>query len=141
MINFIIKPSVNRYVGKEVKQYIDWINSTMSFPKNVTIDITGSSYVYNSITTEKVAGTFFGPYSNSTLVPYIKIATGDFFQAVDKYGIDKAKLDLYNILSHEIVHFIQWLDDAPYDEAQAESQAEKISDCYFIFLEKKSVIS
>ncbi|MFY1068754.1 hypothetical protein [Enterococcus sp. AD013-P3] len=130
MIRVEIQPSVNRYVGNEVKKFIAWINSTMYFPKNVSITVTGSKFVYNTITTEKVLGTFFGPYSDSTLLPVIKIATGDFFNSVDIRGIEKAKLELFELISHEIVHFTQWLNDDPYDEAKTEIEASNIAEQY-----------
>lgn len=137
MIGLNIQPSVNRYVGNEVKKFIDWVDSTMCFPKSVKIVVTGSKFVYNSITVEKVQGTFFGPYRESVLPPRIRIATGDFFEPVEICGIDKAKLYLFELISHEIVHFTQWLNDVPYDETEAERKGSEMADQYLQFCQSR----
>ncbi|MDU3373988.1 hypothetical protein ACLI5Y_13855 [Enterococcus innesii] len=127
MIEIKFKPSVNKYLLKVIYPYIDWLSENYSFPKKITIDITGSRFVYNSVTAQKATATFFGPYDFSELNAYIKISTGNFFDDCKKFGKKEAEKILLESISHEIQHYYQWIDQIPFDEGDAEYGAEELT--------------
>lgn len=131
MIKIVIKPTVNKFVSNEINKFGNWLIKNYDFPKQVMVDVTGAEFVYNSITMEKAVGTFFGPFENSELFPYIRLATGDFFQLVAETSKEIAIKKVLNTFAHEIQHYYQWLDEVPYDEDDAEYGAEELVEEYF----------
>jgi hypothetical protein len=55
-----------------------------------------------------VAAEFFGPF-NRDEEPFIRIATGDYSELKRKIGRDHALAVYIDSMSHEIVHYYQWL--------------------------------
>lgn len=52
--------------------------------------------------------TFFGPFDRE-VEPYIRISTGEYPAEKRKYGRDSALAGYLRSLSHELVHYYQWL--------------------------------
>ena len=61
-----------------------------------------------SIDGQLVSASFFAPWDRN-LDPYIRIATGDYRQLRRKWGRDNALAAYIVSLSHEVVHYQQWV--------------------------------
>ncbi len=72
-IKLNILPSVNRLVAKEIIKYIDWLKERYSFPEQLTIIITGASYLVSDKTGNHVTSTFGKPWGEQKDY-YMKIA-------------------------------------------------------------------
>ena len=129
-----LRPSVNPCVGKQINGFVQWLNQEENFQEDVTIAVTGAKFVYNSITMEKVLGTFFAPFDGSELLPFMKVATGNFFTDVTSQGFNQARKDVLEIVAHEFFHFSQWMNDIALDEEQAQNEARVLVERYLKLL-------
>jgi hypothetical protein len=57
---------------------------------------------------EQVTASFFAPWTRKD-EPYIRIATGDFVELKHELGRDGALAAFICSMSHEIVHYRQWV--------------------------------
>lgn len=130
-MNINFKPSTNRHVLKLIQNYFEWLENNYTFEKNVTFDITGAKRVISQLTGQKVFATFFVPYKSSSLKPYIKVATGEFFKDIEIQSYDKAHYLLLELVSHELQHYYQWLENCLFNEIEAEQGAIEMTNKYF----------
>ena len=89
-------------------RYAKWFRKTHEFPMKVPV------YLYPSETIkmqngEWVSASFFGPFDKN-VSPYIRIATGDYPELKKERGRDSALAAFIVSLSHEIVHYYQWIN-------------------------------
>ncbi|WP_301389549.1 hypothetical protein [Enterococcus entomosocium] len=129
MIKLSVRPTVNKLIAKKIINYIEWLSKNYEFPLQVDINITGAKFVYNSITVEKVIGTFYAPF-DKTERSRIKISTGDFAQLMKLHGKEDAIFYMLETISHEIQHYYQWVDDLDFDEEDAEYGATELTTEY-----------
>lgn len=129
MIKLSVRPTVNKLIAKKIINYIEWLSKNYEFPLQVDINITGAKFVYNSITVEKVNGTFYAPF-DKTERSRIKISTGDFAQLMKLHGKEDAIFYMLETISHEIQHYYQWVDDLDFDEEDAEYGATELTTEY-----------
>ncbi|MFJ3330680.1 hypothetical protein [Enterococcus sp. NPDC086594] len=129
MIKLSVRPTVNKLIAKKIINYIEWLSKNYEFPLQVDINITGAKFVYNSITVEKVIGTFYAPFDKAER-SRIKISTGDFAQLMKLHGKDDAIFYILETISHEIQHYYQWVDDLDFDEEDAEYGATELTTEY-----------
>ncbi|MBR5139800.1 MAG: hypothetical protein IKV16_01975, partial [Clostridia bacterium] len=59
--------------------------------------------------------------------PYIKIATGDYAQLLEKRGKDNALAAMLYTLFYELTHYFQWLNDLDLTLIGEERQATNYS--------------
>ena len=57
----------------------------------------------------RAVATFFAPWDREQ-EPYIRIATGDHDDIESECGRDDALAEYIDSLSHEIVHYLQWVE-------------------------------
>lgn len=72
---------------------------------------------------------FFAPWSRD-VEPYIRIATGDYPQRESECGRDDALASFIHSMSHEVVHYQQWVKTGRIWERGVEKQADKILELY-----------
>lgn len=70
------------------------------------------------------SASFFGPY-NRAQEPYIRIATGDYLRLRKARGRDNALAAYICSLSHEVIHYQQWLAGVAFDERAASRGASR----------------
>jgi hypothetical protein len=58
---------------------------------------------------KRVTATFFAPFDRN-VEPYIRIATGDYPKLEQEWGRDNALGAYIMSLSHEVVHYFQWVN-------------------------------
>jgi hypothetical protein len=70
-----------------------------------------------------VSATFFAPF-DKCVEPYIRVATGDYLELLEKNGQDNALAAFLGSIAHEMGHYYQWIDDLELDEEGAENNRE-----------------
>lgn len=94
-------------VDPEIKvlytEFAKWLRREYCFPLRINVYIK-SSYKIKAMDGESVVGTFFWPgeYVKS---PYIRLATGDYYELMDNYGEYQAKGELIISFAHELTHY------------------------------------
>jgi hypothetical protein len=78
---------------------------------------------------ELVSASIFLPW-NRHLEPYIRIATGDFTELRGTRGRDNALAAYLCSLSHEVVHYRQWIETGRSWEKGVVAKARRLVDAY-----------
>lgn len=124
---------VDDEVKRACKEFISWLRLQYAFPKRVRLYIKKDRRVKCKYSHEIACGVFFRP-ANRDVEPYIRIATGDYIELVQKYGVDNALATILWSIAHELTHYFQWLNDLDLtfigEERQATNYANKIIDEY-----------
>ncbi|MFC3799225.1 hypothetical protein [Cohnella sp. GCM10012308] len=121
-------PGVHPEVRRACLEFIKWLRLTMDFPIRVVIYLK-KDYRIRTRDRQQVTASFFAPFNKSD-EPYIRVATGDYKELLIKVGNDHALAGFLHSIAHELVHYRQWLTDAPFSERQAVSRAKKIVEAY-----------
>ncbi|GAC42155.1 hypothetical protein [Paenibacillus popilliae] len=115
---------VNIVLKRAFVHFAKWLRCHYHFPKRVPVYVKKSYYII-SRSKEQVSATFFGPFDKQ-YEPYIRIATGDFYDLEKEHGRRDAILLTLQSLAHELQHYYQWLDDEEFLEDEAEEGAGEL---------------
>ncbi len=115
---------VDPEVRRACIEFGKWLRQNYNFPIRVVIYLKPDYQIKNQ-EGEMVSATFFAPYCKEE-EPFIKISTGDYDELVTKWGEDDALAAYLNSIAHEIIHYIQWLDDRPLSEREANTKGKQI---------------
>ncbi len=88
-------------------RYARWLRKQYDFPIRVPIYLLPGRFV-KTIDRELVSASFFAPWSREE-EPYIRIATGDYKDLKAVRGRDNALAAFIVSMSHEVVHYQQWI--------------------------------
>jgi hypothetical protein len=102
-------------------RFARWLRANYEFPIRVPVYLLPGEFVH-TIHDEKCSASFFGPFDQS-VEPYIRIATGDYPQLARERGSDNALASFIISLSHEIVHYQQWLEKGDFWERGVSQRA------------------
>jgi hypothetical protein len=91
-----------------LNQYAQWLRKAYVFPIRVPVYLYPSSTILNRDGAHVVA-TFLGPFDQD-VEPYIRLATGDYPKLKRLWGRNDALAEYVWTLSHEVVHYNQWLE-------------------------------
>ncbi|GAC42152.1 hypothetical protein [Paenibacillus popilliae] len=117
--------NVHVILRKAFIHFAEWLRCNYNFPKRVPVYLKSSYYIITQCSKEQAAASFFAPY-NKQDEPYIRVATGDFFDLEKEHGRRDAILMILHSLAHELQHYYQWLDDDEFLEDEAEDGADEI---------------
>jgi hypothetical protein len=109
-------------------RYAAWLRSAVEFPVRVPVYLLPSEQV-RTATGELVSASIFLPW-NRRLEPYIRIATGDFTELRRARGRDNALAAYLSSLSHEVVHYRQWIETGRSWEKGVVAKARRLVDAY-----------
>jgi len=84
-----------------------WLRGTYDFPIRVPVYLSPANRIV-TISGEQVSASFFAPFDRD-VEPHIRIATGDYCVLKKELGRDSALACYIVSLSHEVVHYQQWL--------------------------------
>jgi hypothetical protein len=122
-----------RGVSPEVRmvciKFCKWLRTQIDFPIRVVIYLKKDYQIRNITTKEMVSATFLAPYDKD-VEPYIRIATGDYYDLIKERGKKDALYAMLDCIAHEIIHYQQWLEDKKLNEEDAEEQGYKLVDRY-----------
>ena len=116
---------VDSEVKRAIKECIDWLRSEYVFPKRIRLYVKANRRI-KAQNGEMVCGTFFRP-ADRNQEPYIRIATGDYSELLEKRGKDNALAAMLYTLIHELTHYFQWLNDLDLTLIGEERQATNYS--------------
>ncbi|RJG22784.1 hypothetical protein [Paenibacillus thiaminolyticus] len=117
--------NVDVVLKKAFVHFAKWLRCHYNFPKRVPVYVKESYYIITHCSKEQVSATFFAPYDKQD-EPYIRIATGDFYDLEQEHGRRDAILMTLKSLAHELQHYYQWLDDEEFLEDEAEEGAREL---------------
>jgi len=106
-------------------KYGRWLRNHFDFPIRVVVYVKDKSRI-KAMDGDLVFGTFFRPYEFN-VEPYIKIAAGDYKIWEGEEGRNDALASLLHILSHELTHYFQYVNDARLTPKGEEIQATKLA--------------
>jgi hypothetical protein len=91
-----------------LNQYARWLRKSYAFPIRVPVYLFPSRTI---ITQEglHVSASFFAPFERD-VEPLIRIATGDYPGLKRLWGRNDALAACIMSLSHEVVHYFQWIE-------------------------------
>ena len=101
-------------VRRVLNQYARWLRNTYAFPIRVPVYLYPSRTILNRDGAHVVA-TFLGPFDRD-VEPYIRLATGDYPELKRLWGRNDALSEYVFTLSHEVVHYNQWLETGTISE-------------------------
>ena len=78
---------------------------------------------------QKASASFFGPFDRSE-EPFIRISTGDYPALRRERGRDNALAAMIHSLSHELIHYWQWLETGRAWEAGVGRKSGRMVDEY-----------
>jgi hypothetical protein len=101
-------------VRRALNQYARWLRKAYAFPIRVPVYLFPSRTI---ITQDgvRVVASFFAPFDRDA-EPFIRIATGDYPELKRLRGRNDALAAIIMSLSHEIVHYYQWLESGEISE-------------------------
>jgi len=130
-IRICCNKNVHFVLKKAFLHFARWLRKNYNFPKRVPVYLKESCYIINRFSKEKVTATFFAPFDKQE-EPYIRIATGNFYNFKKDFGQKEAILIILKSLAHELQHYYQWIDDdfpereiSPEEEELLEEEAEE----------------
>lgn len=115
---------IDNEVRAAILNFGEWLRVKIQFPIRVVAYVKQDVRIKN-MDGELVCGTFFAPYEKD-IEPYIRIATGDYYQLKEKLGRDDALAAILHTFAHEIIHYDQWLKDQQFNERRANYRATKL---------------
>ncbi|MEK0315072.1 hypothetical protein [Cohnella sp. 56] len=121
-------PGVHPEVRRACLAFAGWLRTSIDFPIRVVVYLKKDRFI-RTRARQQVSASFFAPFNKSE-EPYIRIATGDYEASLLEVGKDNALAGYLQSIAHELVHYQQWLADAPFSERQAVSRAKKIVGMY-----------
>jgi hypothetical protein len=113
---------VHPEVRRACLEFGKWLRKEFEFPIRVVVYLKKDYQIKSQADKELVSGTFFGPFDKNE-EPYIRIATGDYLELLDKNGKENALWATLGTFAHELGHYYQWIDDLELDDEEAEEGA------------------
>ena len=89
-------------------RYARWLRTQFEFPIRVPVYLLPGLTV-RTMHGDDVSASIFMPWDRKE-EPYVRIATGDYLQLRRELGRDNALAAYLSSLSHEVVHYRQWVE-------------------------------
>lgn len=109
-------------VRRACLEYGRWLRKESDFPIRVVVYLKNVARIKN-LYGELVVATFFAPF-DKTVEPYIRVAVGDYNELLIERGNDNALAAYIRSISHELIHYDQWLNDLPFDEQKSNRKSK-----------------
>jgi hypothetical protein len=101
-------------VRQALTQYARWLRKSYVFPIRVPVYLFPSRTIITQ-DGEHVSASFFAPFDRN-VEPFIRIATGDYPELKRLRGRNDALSACIMSMSHEVVHYFQWLETGTISE-------------------------
>ena len=95
-------------VRRAVIRYAVWLRKVFDFPIRVPVYLRPEEILV-TLDGEDASATFFAPWDRD-VEPYIRIATGDYPDMRRQRGRDNALASILCSVSHEVLHYRQWVE-------------------------------
>ena len=105
-------------------RYARWLRQNYEFPMLVPVYLSPNEFVVTGDGKE-CSACFFAPY-NRKVEPLIRIATGDYKSLKFEHGRDNALACFIISLSHEVIHYQQWIGTGEVSERGVAAKAVRM---------------
>ena len=89
-------------------RFARWLRANHDFPVRVPVYLLPGEFV-RTVDGKQRSASFFAPFDPSE-EPYIRIATGDYPEIARTEGHDNALASFIVSMSHEVIHYFQWVE-------------------------------
>lgn len=113
---------------RAVIRFAGWLRTEFDFPVRVPVYLRPEE-VLVMMDGRTASASFFAPW-DQTVEPYIRIATGDYPKLRKERGRDNALADFLASLSHEVIHYRQWVETGDIWERGVSRSARTLVDRY-----------
>lgn len=110
-----------------------WLRLNYDFPIRVPVYLRPELELTN-MHGESCSASFFAPW-DTTVEPYIRIATGEYEAEKKRHGRDDALAGYLGSLAHEVVHYQQWVKDSNLHERGVVAKASSMVKRYALTTE------
>lgn len=124
----IIASRGNKVVGAAYVRYARWLRSHFDFPVRLRVYLSPCKRIV-TIHEEEVTASFFHPFDEREY-PYVRIATGDYSELLEERGRDDTLAAFLCSLSHELVHYWQWIETGETTERGVAVRARNLVSSY-----------
>jgi hypothetical protein len=121
-------------VRRALTRYARWLRANFEFPIRVPVYLYPHSFLVTGDGRE-CSASFFEPYDRR-VEPYIRIATGDYSQLKRELGRDNALATYIVSLSHEVMHYQQWIAGRIVSERGVATQAVRMLRAYELTVDR-----
>lgn len=115
---------VDSEVREALKEFAKWLRYGYVFPIRVPVYVKAAERI-KAKDGDLVCGTFFWPGEYGA-EPYVRIATGDYFDLKSERGRDNALASILGSLIHELTHYFQYIN-----KYETTPRGEEIQACYY----------
>lgn len=112
---------VHPEVRTALSRFADWLRNEFTFPLRVNVYVKESRRI-KAMDGELVVGTTWRPVGYDSL-PYIRLATGDYFELVSERGKTRAIIAILHTFAHELTHYFQHINNLELTAIGEERQA------------------
>ena len=105
-------------------RFARWLRRTYEFPMRVPVYLSPNEFVVTGDGRECTA-CFFAPYERK-VEPLIRIATGDYQSLKKERGRNNALACSITSLSHEVIHYQQWIGTGEVTERGVAAKAVRM---------------
>lgn len=109
-------------------RYARWLRLQLEFPVRVPVYLLPGAVV-RTMDGNSASASIFLPWDRK-VEPYIRIATGDFPSLRRRNGRDDALAAYLGSLSHEVLHYRQWVETGQAWERGVAARASRLLDKY-----------
>ena len=109
-------------------RYASWLRTEIEFPLRVPVYLLPGKRV-RTVDGQFASASIFLPWSRG-VEPYIRVATGDYDELRRAGGRDNALAAYLSSLSHEVVHYRQWLETGRSWEQGVITKAKRLVERY-----------
>lgn len=102
-------------------RYARWLRQNFEFPIRVPVYLLRDER-FDTIDGVTVVASFFAPFDRN-VEPRIRIATGDYASLRRERGRDDALASFLVSLSHEVLHYWQWIETGETSEVGVAQKA------------------
>ena len=112
---------VNPEVHTALSQFANWLRDEFTFPLRVNVYVKDACRI-KATDGDLVVGTTWRPndYAN---YPYIRLATGDYWELVAERGKEQAIIAILHTFAHELTHYFQHINNLQLTAIGEERQA------------------
>jgi hypothetical protein len=105
-------------------RYARWLRRQFEFPIYVPVYLLPGEFV-RTMHGEECSASIFLPGSRKQ-EPYIRVATGDYLKLKRRRGRDNALAAFLVSLSHEVLHYRQWVETGKATERRVVTNASRL---------------
>lgn len=121
-LRFRFSKGVDPEVRRACIEFGKWLRRQYVFPIRIPVYIRELKTI-RAMDGDMVSATFFAPYDKN-VEPYIRVATGDYYDMLNARGKNNALASILASIAHELTHYYQWINDFELSQLEEEKQAE-----------------